>query len=214
MTKKSLFSLFALVAVLVGVPGTASADIIFFDNFGAWNTAVGGFENILFNEFGLTSTGNPVQGQGHQSGIVLDFFSNEILTTPASGQARIEAQDGSFNNLLVDAHLSNVFFRGVFFAINPAIGPQDQPVSTTFTVFNQFGASEQEIRSLDASGLHLFGVMGTNGQSIDTVSFSGVPATDVRLFRIAPVPEPGSLLLLGSGLALGIGKARRRFQSR
>ena len=212
MIKKSLFSLLAVIAVLVGVPRTASADIIFFDNFGAWNAAAGGFDNILFNQ----STGNPVQGQGNQTGIVLDFFSNEILTTPASGQARIEAQVGSFNTLLVDANLSNVFLRGIWFEINPAIGPQDPDVMTTFEVFNQFGASESVVRSVDGSGPHFFGAVGINGQLINTASFTGVPATDVHQFRIAPapVPEPGTLLLVGSGLAVGIRKARQRRRQR
>jgi hypothetical protein len=226
MKTKSLFPVAAGVMLLFGVPGATSADIIyFFDNPSGFQNQLNAFgitdENILFNGAGLTSTGNPVQGQTG-TGFVFDFSTVlETLTTPSSGQARIEAVDGSFDDLLIDAHLPNVFFRSISFNINPSIGPSDPDVDTTFVVVDQFGPNAPQIVPVGGLGLFFFGAIASNGQLIDTVAFSGIPAADVREVRVGdpilrvgdPIPEPASFLLVGSALALGIRQARR-FRSR
>ena len=61
----------------------------------------GDVENVLFNEASLIATGTTVQGITNQTGSIVNFISNENLLTPPSGQARIEAQDGAFDNLVI-----------------------------------------------------------------------------------------------------------------
>ncbi|HZB44884.1 MAG TPA: hypothetical protein VE360_06560, partial [Pyrinomonadaceae bacterium] len=56
-------------------------------------------ENVLLNT-GIT--GNPIFGTTNQTGLSVRFSSNENLTAPANGQARIEAADGTLTNLTID----------------------------------------------------------------------------------------------------------------
>src|SRR5215207_11540173 len=56
-------------------------------------------ENVLLNT-GLT--GNPIFGTTNQTGFSVRFSSNENLTAPANGQARIEGANGDLTQLTID----------------------------------------------------------------------------------------------------------------
>jgi hypothetical protein len=192
--------LVTMVLIVLAMAGTARADIIF---------TIGNVpqtdENILFNEPGLISTGNPVTGITNQSGFIYAFGSNETLTTPSAGQARIEAVNNPFN-LLTIAGVTNNIFESAIFNLNAATTG-----TVIITVTNQLGQVEVQQFTVDPNGENFFTLTTDLAQSIASISISGASLNDVRQIRIGgsanrtTVPEPSTLLLLGSGfLALGM----------
>jgi hypothetical protein len=193
-----LLTIFVIAFALVG---TAHADAIF---------TLGNVpqidENILFNEAGLIATGNPVTGITNQTGLIFAFGSNEILTTPSAGQARVEAVNNPFNLFTIQG-LTNAIFETAIFNLNAATSGQ-----VTILVTNTFGNVESQTFNVDASGENFFTITTNEAQSIRSISISGANLTDVRQIRIGgaanattSVPEPSTILLLGGSLlVLGI----------
>jgi hypothetical protein len=125
----------------------------------------------------------------------------------------VEAIDGSFDDLLIDAASPGLLFRSIRFQINPALAGQ-QMATLMIAVEDQFGSNPPFILPVTGGGNIFFGAIGTNGQLIDTVSLTGLPMDTVHNIEIGdPIPEPGTLLLLGSGLVLGMAKVRKKFRS-
>src|SRR5437879_2108549 len=92
-------------------------------------------ENILLND---GTTGNPVFGMTNMSGITVGFSSTtDMLTEPASGQARVGSTDQSLNEL-------NIYIPGgdyLDLIINPFLGDNPDGPATVNVTTNMGGGS-------------------------------------------------------------------------
>src|SRR5262245_4451108 len=83
-----------VMVVVVGGTGVTQADTI----FQLGNNPQPDEENVLLNS---GATGFTVFGVGNQTGLDISFSSTELITSPSSGNARIEATDGALNNITI-----------------------------------------------------------------------------------------------------------------
>jgi hypothetical protein len=136
--------------------------------------------------------------------------------TPASGQARVEAQDGAFRFLSVYLQDGGTF-NDLIFNLNT---PNDLTGIAQITV-NLLGGGTQVYNLGVDNGQNFLTILATGTDRITSVDINsnvGVNAIDIddgRQFRISglgatPVPEPGTLALFAAGL-IGIQRLRRKY---
>ena len=143
---------------------------------------------MLFNaQPTKTSVGTVLGNLNNPQNTVVQFQSNENLTVPSVGQARIEAAVGGFNLLNVTLAAPNTGFEEAVFNLNASANG-----TATITAFNQLGGSETFNLSLNGGGQNFFTLTTDANQVLTRVLISTtVDLADVRQVRLGDIVDLG-----------------------
>ena len=208
---KNIGLVFSVAAVSLVLSSPADASPI----ISIGNVPQSGDENVLLNTGTL---GNPLFGLTNQTGLSVQFLSDETLVAPSNGQARIEALDGSLTSLEVS--IPGGSFTSLILNLDAsANGTVDFSARDT-------GGTLYPINNVAVGGrgsnFYTFTTDGLPFAQVSLVTDTPVVLTDAAQFRIngtdpannqevpAAVPEPVSLLMVGSGLLGCAARLRRR----